>query len=99
MVQVWNGHSQDASHTELREKLLRHPRVARIESDEEGELEILKNDSAPWFDIAILLCIFANTVTMAFEQFEGAVVSISPGFQPTDDCCDSGAKAKVRRGV
>ena len=44
--------------------------------------------SPPYFDVFVLLCIFANTACGAMDHFDGRAVPLAPGFVPGDNCCD-----------
>lgn len=83
---VCTGESLDHSRKELRAKILGVSRTGKVDTDTNEE--VFNDNVAPWFDLAILLCILANTCTMAVESFDGSAVPTLQGFFPEDNCCD-----------
>jgi hypothetical protein len=81
-----NGRSMDPDRKELREKLLSIAKDESIEGESDADFQRAR---APWLDIGILICIAANTVTMASEHYAGTPVSTARGFLPEDHCCNS----------
>ena len=83
------GSLDGPAHENLRAQLLG---VAHLEKEKVpvGHAEeTFDNNVAPLFDVAVLLCIAGNTITMAIESFHGNAVPILPGFLSADNCCDA----------
>jgi hypothetical protein len=87
--EMCTGNSQDPGREDLRAAILGVDLSEGVDTEAEASSDdSVDNNTAPWFDIVVLLCILANTITMAIEHFDGSAVPILPEFAPSDHCCD-----------
>jgi hypothetical protein len=80
---ICSGVSLDPDRKELRQKILE---VAPVRS----EANIFSNEIPyPWLDMFVIVCICANMITIALDEFDGTIIDTLPGFLPSDNCCNA----------